>query len=243
MKKKWFKKISLILLGSTAISSFSGCAKSEDEQIIYDIDDSKIDETFYEDNNLTLEENNDTERIDDVINNEDNNEYKNDNELVEEFDIKSYFYNSKEEIKELINKDSLDKAKEKAINLFIDMTDFIFYGKEIHGVTYSQLSSELKKNIVDTFIEVDDILNSFFPDYKENLEKKYAEIATYLKENIKEVKQKFKNDYGDVTINDILNAIEDVKESDQETIDNLKEYYDEGKEKVKTWYEDFKDKH
>ena len=61
---------------------------------------------------------------------------------TEEFD---YFDQAKKEIKELIESEQVEQAKEKGKEYFITGVDFIFYDKEINGVTFDDLTEEGKK--------------------------------------------------------------------------------------------------
>lgn len=75
---------------------------------------------------------------------------------TEEFD---YFDQAKKEIKELIESEQVEQAKEKGKEDFITGVDFIFYDKEMNGVTFDDFTEEddsfvEKKSSVWLFIKI-----------------------------------------------------------------------------------------
>lgn len=49
------------------------------------------------------------------------------------------------------------------------LLDFVFNGKEINGITFKQLSTEAKKNVMQSLIELDEWIETLFPEYKERI--------------------------------------------------------------------------
>ena len=152
-------------------------------------------------------------------------------------DIIKYFEEQKNII---VNSRTTKEAKRKVIKAFITMTDFIFYNKEIHGITYNELKEETKENIKDTYFEVDSIIENKFPNYKNNISKKYKKAKSWLKKKYTLIINKAKENLNDDSKNNIENTkeeLQNLKDSLKDTSDSLCE---DGKEKVKSWYEEIR---
>lgn len=129
-----------------------------------------------------------------------------------------------------------EKSKEK----FIELVDFIFYGKEINGVTFDSLKNNVKLKIIYYTLLIDNKIEQKYPNYKEKLNLKYQNakyklIASYLdfstnvcknsKDNCKQVKSDFN----------------DLKQSFSLTWDLIKNCFEYASNKttttLKNWYE------
>ena len=75
---------------------------------------------------------------------------------TEEFD---YFDQAKKEIKESIESEQIEQAKEKGKEDFITGVDFIFYDKEMNGVTFDDFTEE-----DDSFVEKKSDIRKFRND-------------------------------------------------------------------------------
>lgn len=89
------------------------------------------------------------------------------------------------------------KTKEKLHELL----DFVFNGKEINGVTFSDLKEEEKERIIAELNEVDDKVEEYFPEYKERLhnwlDKKESSFKDFLIEkgaDLKEIWEQYTSD-------------------------------------------------
>ena len=98
---------------------------------------------------------------------------------------------------------------EKAKNAFTSVVDFLFYGSEIGGYTFSELTTSAKLQILKIALSIDHKIDEYFPNYKEimkekmtNLKEKaallYLEQTSKLCEKVgeaacQEARQDFKN--------------------------------------------------
>ena len=131
---------------------------------------------------------------------------------------------------------NFQEVKDKIITYFIDLVDFIYYGKEIKGITYDELSEATKENVMESFQLLDSIVDRCFPDYKERISSEYQEIKEKASAKAKEA-------LGDDNWNKLENSKESLGESTSEVKDVVNDISEKGKTKVKNWYEDFKNKH
>ncbi len=94
---------------------------------------------------------------------------------------------------------SLDTGLTKAKEGFIILTDFIFYGTEINGITFEQLSDNAKQSVLLTFKNLDETIKKYYPNYQEDIlnlsketsdklfdliEKGSTNIDLFIKENV-----------------------------------------------------------
>ena len=75
--------------------------------------------------------------------------------------------NLKESASESANSEAVQEELARALQNFKDLSDFIFNGSEINGVTFSELSDEGKQAALNALNTLDDTLNYLIPDYKE----------------------------------------------------------------------------
>ena len=166
--------------------------------------------------------------------------------------ILNEFEENKKEIEELIDKKDIETAKEKGREYFIKSVDFIFYDSEINGITYDELKEDAKEELFDEFCEMDELVSSVSPDYKENLSNKYEIVKDFTKEKYYYSLDKIKEYIGEEEYDKIgelkdstKEKITNFKDDHQDEIDSAKEKIeeksDEYKLKLKNWYEDYKE--
>ena len=106
-----------------------------------------------------------------------------------------------EELKQRMEQTTL---KEDAINIFDDIKRFIFEEEVLYGYTFAELSAEAKEDIIETSIEMADlitekfpeeieIVNDFYKGLKDTVYNTYIDVRDYLDE--KAVDQGFE-DFG-----------------------------------------------
>ncbi len=145
------------------------------------------------------------------------------------------FEQDKEEINTLIANNNLDLAKQKATNIFINATDFIFYDKEIKGITFDELKEEAKKTTFQNLSIIDQKICTFAPDYKDNLETKYTVVKDFITDKYYNSLDKIKELIGEEKYDAIKEFKDDLK-------DNAKDLGNKAKQKTKEWYQNFKEK-
>ena len=75
----------------------------------------------------------------------------------------------KNKAEESANSEEVQYQLSEAMKNFQVLTDFIFNGGEIDGVTFSELSEEGKENVKNALSTLDNTLNELIPNYKERL--------------------------------------------------------------------------
>ncbi len=79
-----------------------------------------------------------------------------------------------------------------------DLLDFVFNGKEINGITFNDLSSEAKRNVMESLVELDQWIEYFFPNYKERIYEWFVDLGADGIELWHELQEGFNEYTGDV---------------------------------------------
>lgn len=151
---------------------------------------------------------------------------------TEEFD---YFNQAKKEIKELIESEQVEQAKEKGKEYFITGIDFIFYDKEMNGVTFDDLTEEGKKVTLENLETIDGWIMEIAPDYKDKIGEKYQVVKDFVSTTYYDVLESIKESLGEEN----YSAIQEKKNEIKDSITSTK---DKALEKVSEWYQNFKNK-
>ena len=149
---------------------------------------------------------------------------------TEEFD---YFDQAKKEIKELIESEQVEQAKEKGKEYFITGVDFIFYDKEMNGVTFDDLTEEGKKVTLENLETIDGWIMEIAPDYKDKIGEKYQVVKDFVSTTYYDVLESIKESLGEEN----YSAIQEKKNEIKDSITSTK---DKALEKVSDWYQNFK---
>ena len=151
---------------------------------------------------------------------------------TEEFD---YFNQAKKEIKELIESEQVEQAKEKGKEYFITGVDFIFYDKEMNGVTFDDLTEEGKKVTLENLETIDGWIMEIAPDYKDKIGEKYQVVKDFVSTTYYDALESIKESLGEEN----YSAIQEKKNEIKDSITSTK---DKALEKVSEWYQNFKNK-
>ncbi len=139
-------------------------------------------------------------------------------------------------------KDSYEIGMEKTKETFITVVDFIYYGTEINGYTYDELSEDAKTKCLEMLISFDAEIMKLYPDYKED----FSQVSEAVKETSSSLLDKGING-----LNEFIE--ENLSEETNEKIDNYVEIYnnaiDSGlvtdtyenvKDNIQSWYENIR---
>ena len=151
---------------------------------------------------------------------------------TEEFD---YFDQAKKEIKELIESEQVEQAKEKGKEYFITGVDFIFYDKEMNGVTFDDLTEEGKKVTLENLEIIDVWIMEIAHDYKDKIGEKYQVVKDFVSTTYYDALESIKERLGEEN----YSAIQEKKNEIKDSITSTK---DKALEKVSEWYQNFKNK-
>lgn len=193
-----------------------------------------------EDNKQIKLEQNKEQQIDknqNIINETEKNNIKEKEELKQpstttEEEVIDYF--RKEETFLIENKESINTIS-KIKESFQTLYDFIFNEKQIKGYTFNELTTSAKLKILKIALSIDNKIDNYFPEYKENIKDKYITL-----------KEKVINKYLEITAevctsNEELcktasQDFETMKESYKLTISTIKDVVSKGSEKLKQWW-------
>ncbi len=247
------------MLTGLILVNLSGC-KKEDDEITKGVQASvsntetlsPIEETTNIDNTSEKHVVDSTEPID---NKEKPSEKSNINSSVDENLSKdeiivNYFNEATDDINNLLSSENVSNAKAKCKEYFVTFVDFIFYDGKIKDITFSELKEGTKKQVITIVQKIDTLIMKKFPNYKETISEKskylYDKASDLLHSGKENVEDYIVSKVGEENYQDILDEINDIKERDKETWDNMKDFgsdvYESGKDKVKTWYESFRNK-
>lgn len=182
-----------------------------------------------------------TEKIEnDITTSQTTSVSKNETTTTKKKDIK----NADEEVLAYFNNEvntADNKSKGTLKNTFIKVVDFIFYDKDINGYYFKDLTASAKLKVIGLALKLDNIIDSHFPGYKDELSSSYNKakdnlITLYLNltsefcKNNDRICESAKNDFS--LLKESLNLSWDV----------IKNLAKSGTNKIKEWYEIFSGK-
>ncbi|MCI8777725.1 MAG: hypothetical protein HFI87_01025 [Bacilli bacterium] len=250
------KLIGIILAGLLLVN-LTGCI-NESEKITKSVTES-ISNADIDSDSMKNNVNNAVEKNDNNSNNVNENQsttngpdanLNEDENLSKDEIIINYFNEATDDINNLLSSDNVTNAKAKCKEYFITFVDFIFYDGKIKDITFSELKENTKMTIIKIVEKVDTLIMKKFPDYKETI----SETSKGLYEKASDVLHSGKEHLEDYIISKVgedkyhqsLEIIDEIKEKDKETWNNMKDFgsdvYETGKDKIKTWYENFRNK-
>ena len=132
---------------------------------------------------------------------------------------------------------------------FIILTDFLFYNGEINGITFDELTTEAKIQIINMYEEIDLLIEIKIPGYKEKLDKTYQNIKEDLKVLKNKIKDKYIDEIGEENYKEqqqlLEESIDNLEESIKPTIDAITEQtiqaYEKTKQELDNWYQNWKE--
>lgn len=88
------------------------------------------------------------------------------------------------------NSEEVQRHLETSMQNIKDLSDFIFNGSEINGVTFNELSEEGKQKVRDAFSSLDETLNYLIPNYQERFKDWFTDTAANGLDLLDELKDK-----------------------------------------------------
>ena len=133
------------------------------------------------------------------------------------------------------------KSKGTLKNAFIKVVDFIFYDKDINGYYFKDLTASAKLKVIGLALKLDNIIDSHFPGYKDELSSSYNKAKDNLITLYLNLTSEFcKNN--DSICENAKNDFSLLKESLNLSWDVIKNLAKSGTNKLKEWYEIFSGK-
>ncbi len=165
---------------------------------------------------------------------------KNETTTTKKKDIK----NADEEVLAYFNNEvntADSKSKGTLKNTFIKVVDFIFYDKDINGYYFKNLTNSAKLKVIGLALKLDNIIDSHFPGYKDELSSSYNKAKDNLITLYLNLTSEFcKNN--DSICESAKNDFSLLKESLNLSWDVIKNLTKSGTNKLKEWYEIFSGK-
>lgn len=150
-----------------------------------------------------------------------------------EDDVVSYFESNESEIKS-------GSFMEEFKDYFIEMVDFIFYGTEIKGYTFNDLTSTGKIKVISTALKIDSYIEEKSPGYKDNIKSSSSRVYSNVKEKLTTL-------FLDISSNICKNKEDgcskakeifgDIKSTCKIRWSFIKNLLKSGSSKLKEWYE------
>ena len=183
-----------------------------------------------------------------------------DTKATNEEEVVSYVSDVEARISNLDAESTNTTMKEKLENTFITLTDFIFYDGTIKGMTFDELTDTAKQEILELYEKIDSKIESYFPNYKENItssaKKGYTTAVSKAKELKDTIVAKYKETVGEEEYNNVASNLEEDKNSlkdaytpyvekgkeiASQAVDKGKEVWNSTKDKLDSWYQNFKE--
>ena len=86
------------------------------------------------------------------------------------------------------NSEEVQRHLETSMQNLKDLTDFIFNGSEINGVTFSELSDEGKQKAIDALNTLDETINYLIPNYRERFRDWFTDTTANGLDTLEELK-------------------------------------------------------
>ena len=191
-------------------------------------------------NNSTIVNEQVTEKIEEKKEENANNVITNDNvETVNynESDVVDYFENKEDEVEN-------NSFKEKFKDYFVEIVDFIFYGTEIKGHTFNDLTSSGKLKVISIALKIDSFIDSKVPGYKETISGTSSRIYNNAKEKLTTLYLNIASDVCEENDSDCENAKElfgEIKSTCKVGWAFIKGLLKTGGNKLKDWYEIYRE--
>ena len=136
--------------------------------------------------------------------------------------LKYEFKKEIEDIKEFAKSDNTKHALEKGKECFINIVDFMFYGKDINGYTFSMFKDDFKEDMYSYLKDLDSVLMYIKSDYKESIGEKYNIVKDFSKEKYNSALNYIISKIGQDKYNDIISKKDSIWGTIKEKTSDLK---------------------
>lgn len=163
------------------------------------------------------------------------------NEIYSEDAVIEEFSKIEKNITSVLNEENIDNVLSKIGDSVATMIGFIWYGEEIHGVTYNELSSEAKEKVLNIYYKADAAIENKFPNYKDKIKDKYQIVSSFIKDKYDDAKYNvdiwLREKLGEEGYQKYIDSKEELKKGASESIEDMKEVKELYKQKVNDWYQ------
>lgn len=141
----------------------------------------------------------------------------------------TFFSDAKQELIEYIESEEFEQLKTKGKYYVTTGIDFVFFGTEINGVTFDELSTDLKTRVMNDIASLDQAIEAYYPNYKESLSSKYQIAAEFVSSKYLEILDAIREYLGEENYNAVGEIkdqiIGDISNKTDEAIEDIKELY------------------
>ena len=170
--KLYPKKIISAVCSVAFVATLASCAGKTAENKIQDTNTDAIENTETQDTNTETVENTETqdedqtylEEVDGYLDTQTEKDSAADAAISMMLDGAKQLEDSAQES---VNSDAFQEELARSLQNFKDLSDFIFNGGEINGVTFSELSESGQEKARNALSSLDDVLNYLVPNYRE----------------------------------------------------------------------------
>lgn len=157
--------------------------------------------------------------------------------IASEDEVVNHFSELENQFESEIIKDDLKEMKNSIDKILVEMIGFLFYDEEYKGVTFNELTDSSKEKITASWMRIEQIISTYYPDYKIDLKNgtdKVCELWNNGKETIdQKLSEKIGVENWTNIKEDVINDFNDVADLTQEGYDKASVYI---KEKMDNWY-------
>ena len=114
-------------------------------------------------------------------------------------------------------KETVDNAKKEAKEKSIELIDFVFYGKEMNGITFDELKDDQKEKVYQELQKLNNTISKYDPDYLDNLGERYQRLKGFGSLTLNKAKEKIKKTVGEDYYNAAGEVKDDIKDSVKDT--------------------------
>ena len=158
-----------------------------------------------------------------------------------ESDLIQYFQNYDNTMTTYSGQQENPTIRESAKNMFVTIVDFLFYGKDINGYTFSGLTTSAKLQVLKIAFSIDQKIDSYFPGYKDSIKSGFSKIKAELVNLYLDVTASACEAVGSDICNQAKEDFKNMKNSFGFTLDLLKDLGGNAVEAIKQWYEIFRE--
>ena len=154
------------------------------------------------------------------------NAVENTNNKSSEDEVVSYFDDMEKSVTNMLSSDSVQSVKDDAIDIFITATDFLFYGGEIKGYTFSELSTETKESVIESVETIDSEIEKHYPGYKVEVSEKYNMGKDWLSEKMKNLLSITEKELGEETWDSLLETKIKISDAGSSLVESASKVYE-----------------
>ena len=141
----------------------------------------------------------------------------------------------------VFKEENIKKYGLKAKETFIKLTDFVFYGTTLNGVTFNGLKDDVKLKVMNIVLKIDSKIEKIYPGYKTEIKLKVTNLKEKIAIKYLEVSSNICDTLGEESCNEAKKGFQNMKDSFGLTLDILKVIGKDSLNSIKNWYEIYRE--